>query len=68
MAETLMVLGLIMMFFSGFTVVKTLDSIGGLGMTIMIIVFAVGFGLSYWGYNMEDDTKEKVSYQISLNK
>jgi hypothetical protein len=68
MAEFLMVLGLIMMFFSGFTVVKTLDSIGGLGMTIMIIVFAVGFGLSYWGYNFEDDTEGNLSYQISLNK
>ena len=68
MAEFLMVLGLIMMFFSGFTVVKILDSIGGLGMTIMIIVFAVGFGLSYWGYNFEDDTEGNLSYQISLNK
>lgn len=68
MAEFLMVLGLIMMFFSGFTVVKTLDRIGGLGMTIMIIVFAVGFGLSYWGYNFEDDTEGNLSYQISLNK
>ena len=52
MAEFLMITGLIFMFFSGFTTVKTIDNIGGLGFTIMIIVFALGLGMSYVGYNL----------------
>ena len=70
MAEFLMITGLIFMFFSGFTMVKTIDNIGGLGFTIMIIVFALGLGMSYVGYNLWKFLKMKnVSlFTLSLLK